>query len=87
MATKGFNVYKAAQKCMVSDLVRMQEYTADFLFAAKDFEAAVLDETKQIKFKELGKKYSDFLQCTAQVAQTAIKLEEIFGGAKRGNTK
>lgn len=55
---------------VVKGIARIDEYLKKLNFAAEDYHAAVLIETKETKYRELVKAYAEYFACDAQVRKT-----------------
>lgn len=74
---EGYNQKKAAARALLTNLERVKDYLDEFIFAVKDFDNAVLDESKMQKFPEIGKRFEEYIAVNRQVIQSTLNLEKV----------
>ena len=70
------NIYKLKTQACIKGLGRIDEYLKRLNFALEDYNAAVLSETKEIKYKAVQTAYEEYLTCNSQVLTTFKQLHE-----------
>jgi len=70
------NIYKLKTQACIKGLGRIDEYLTRLNFAVEDYNAAVLPETKEEKYKSLQTAYEEYLTCNSQVLATFKELHK-----------